>query len=77
MAGPPAEAHQGNEGEMYTTEAFYITNWLPETGCSAVLHPSCTWRNSIPALGLGLVETEEVVLDAWKQKGGEMHIIPI
>lgn len=62
MAGPPAEAHQGNEGEMGTTEAFFVTSCLPETGCSAFSHPSCTRRNSIPAPGLGLVGTVEVVL---------------
>lgn len=33
-----------------------------KTGCSALSHPSRTRRNSIPALGLGLVGTVEVVL---------------
>lgn len=62
-----------------STEIFLVTSWLPETGerNKSLLHHSCAWRNSIPALGLGLVGTGDEVLGAWKEKGGEMHITPI
>lgn len=45
---------------MCTIEAFPVTSWLPEAGCSSLLHTSCAWRNSIPALGLGVVSGNSI-----------------
>lgn len=73
MAGPPAEAHSEIRERMCTIGAFLVTNWLPETGGSYLLHPPCAWRNSTPALGLGLMGAVEIALGAWKQKGNAYH----
>lgn len=72
--------HTGEMREKHVPlKPFLLAICSLKTGRFALLHPPLhiLFRESTSAFGLGLMETGEIALDAWKEKGGAIHIIPI